>query len=206
MQEYFSLEGPVMGVLSKIMNFFILNICFMLGCLPVVTIGVSLSALYSVNLRMVKDEDGYIFREFWMAYKKNLKIGLQSTLLMVGIGCILMVDFFCTTVMEPAMAQFFRVILLIFCLLYLEIQIYLFSYIARFEDSLRNCIKNTVLFIFKDLKVGGSILLINLSCILLTFSLPQIFFTAAFIWLLIGFSALNFFNSKLMRKVYEGGL
>ena len=46
--------------------------------LPIITIGASTTALYTVMLKLVKNEEGYIFKGFLHAFKLNFK---QSTII-----------------------------------------------------------------------------------------------------------------------------
>ena len=76
MGDMFSMDNPVMNFLEKLMNLMILNVCFLVSCIPVITIGAAWTALFTVNLRMVKKEEAYVFRTYWNAFAKNFK---QST-------------------------------------------------------------------------------------------------------------------------------
>lgn len=66
-------DSWIMRILTRIFDLIILNLLFIICSLPVITIGTSLSALYSVTLKMVRNEEGYIVRGFFKAYKENLK-------------------------------------------------------------------------------------------------------------------------------------
>ena len=61
----------------------LLNLAFLLGCIPVVTIPASLSALSRALLRMQREENVHIFRDFF----RDIKIGFCRSLLP---GCILL--------------------------------------------------------------------------------------------------------------------
>ena len=61
----------------------LLNLAFLLGCIPVVTIPASLSALSRALLRMQREENVHIFRDFF----RDIKIGFRRSLLP---GCILL--------------------------------------------------------------------------------------------------------------------
>ena len=63
-------DSKMMSFLSRIFDLIILNILFVLCSLPVITIGSSLTALYSVTLKMVRNEESYIFRSFFKSFKE----------------------------------------------------------------------------------------------------------------------------------------
>ena len=54
-------DNVVMRAMGKIADMICLNVLWLICCIPVITIGASTTALYTVMLRLVKDEEGYIF-------------------------------------------------------------------------------------------------------------------------------------------------
>ena len=47
-------ENPVIAFLNKMADLILLNLIFLLCCIPVVTIGPAITALYAVSLRSVR--------------------------------------------------------------------------------------------------------------------------------------------------------
>ena len=64
----FDYDNPLIRFLNKTTDLLVLNIVFLLCCLPVVTIGASLTAMYAVNLRSVRYGDGYVLKNFFKSY------------------------------------------------------------------------------------------------------------------------------------------
>ena len=60
MNRLFNIDNPVMQFLSKMFDLVVLNLIFILSCIPIITIGASISALYYVCLKMLRGEDPYI--------------------------------------------------------------------------------------------------------------------------------------------------
>ena len=52
----FSLDGPLMQLLNKLADLLTLSILWLLGCLPIVTIGASTTALYYAVMKMIRGE------------------------------------------------------------------------------------------------------------------------------------------------------
>ncbi len=71
-------ESAVMRFLGKIADLVWLNILTMICCLPVITAGASMCAMYSVALKIRRNEEGSIHRDFFGAFKENI---MQATLL-----------------------------------------------------------------------------------------------------------------------------
>ncbi len=56
---------------------FPLNVCFVIGCIPIFTIGASLSALYAMCIRLQEDEEETVAAGFIHEFKRSFK---QSTI------------------------------------------------------------------------------------------------------------------------------
>ena len=56
--KFFNLDSPVMNALNKMADLIWLNILTLICCIPVITIGASLTALNYVTLKLVRDEEG----------------------------------------------------------------------------------------------------------------------------------------------------
>ncbi len=83
----FNYDGPLMRTLNKITDIIILNLLTLVCCIPIITIGASLTAAHYTALKMHRDTDNYVFRNFFKSFKTNF---LQSTaiwlLWMVFVG------------------------------------------------------------------------------------------------------------------------
>ena len=53
-----SQDSPVAAVLSRAFDLAVLNLLFLLTCIPVFTVGAAVTALYDVMLKLVRDEEG----------------------------------------------------------------------------------------------------------------------------------------------------
>lgn len=73
MGRIFDMDSPVMRFLGRLADLMILNLVTLLCCLPVVTIGASLTAMHYVLLKMVRNEESYIVRSFFKSFKENFK-------------------------------------------------------------------------------------------------------------------------------------
>ena len=86
-------DNAVTRALSRICDMMCLNVVWIVCCLPIVTIGASTTALYSVMLKMVKNEEGYIFRSFFKAFKENFRQSTILWILFAVLGIIWRIDY-----------------------------------------------------------------------------------------------------------------
>ena len=91
--KIFSIDSPLYRGLTKIRDIFVLNLCWLIGSLPLVTIGVSCVAASDVALKMADEEEGYIARQFFRAYKVNLRQGIPLGIIMAVCCYIVYLDF-----------------------------------------------------------------------------------------------------------------
>ena len=57
-------SGKIYDGLSKIGDMFILNLIYILSCIPVITIGASTTALYYTTLKMAENKESYVWRDY----------------------------------------------------------------------------------------------------------------------------------------------
>ena len=90
MRSLFSIDGPLYKFFGTFANLVILNLIAILCCLPLITAGASLTALHYVTFKMVRNEDDHIVRQFFKAFKDNIKQGIllwiPLLLLIIALG------------------------------------------------------------------------------------------------------------------------
>lgn len=142
MGRFFDLESPVMRFLNRVADLMILNLVMIVCCLPVITIGASVTAMHYVVLKMIRGEDGYLIRGFFKSFKTNFKQATLIWLIMLAIiviyvGDVLIFSFSGLTFPKPMVIAVIAVGIIIYM-----VAMYIFPVLARFENSIRNTIKN----------------------------------------------------------------
>lgn len=196
----FNLDNPLMQFLGKLADLFILNILFLICCIPIITIGPATIALYTVALKAVKNEESYIMSSFFKAFKSNFKIGTLTWLIVFLFGMILFIDFRILPSIAAPFGQVLQVLTLMIALLYLITGIYIFPYIARFENSVIGSLKNAFLLAVAHLPY--TMLLAAIAVLAIMGTLFIDFRITGFLWLVIGFSGLAYMNSYFLRKIF----
>lgn len=85
MERLFRQDGPLLTLLNKTGQIIIINLLWLIGCIPVVTIGTSTIAMYYAIVKTVRAECGYPGKEFFRAYKKNLLKGIPFVLITIAV-------------------------------------------------------------------------------------------------------------------------
>jgi len=76
-------ESPAVQGLTTFLAFVVLNLLYLMTCLPVVTIGVATSALYEVTFRYADEERGNLLRDYIAALRRN---AAQATAVFAALG------------------------------------------------------------------------------------------------------------------------
>ena len=179
--NFFSTDGPVFRFLSRLWDMLKLNILWVLCSLPVVTIGASTAAAFSITLKMVDDREGYVARAFLRAFKANLKQGIPAGILNIVFAYALYLDFQLFHAVEgnPIWFLILGIVGSVMCVGYF---LYTYALMARYENSLIATIKNSMEICIKYF--GRTIFLV----VILAVELVIFFFntTTLFLWVLIG--------------------
>lgn len=155
MGNFFDIDGRFFRALTKIADFIILNIIMIIFSIPIITIGPALSAVYYVSLKEVKDEEGYVIKGFWKAFKQNFKQGLISEIIIGAIALFLYFDVKVTynwamndRSIYPKLILF---LLLGFMLVAVAVIIYIFPMISKFNNTVLKFFINSLLMAMKHL-------------------------------------------------------
>lgn len=199
--KFFNIDSPVMQFLSRVTDIIILNILFIICSLPIVTVGASMTALYSVTLKMVKNEESYIFRSFFIAFKNNFMHSTVTWMILLAAGIVVWLDYQTLGIAGGSFSRVFSVVLTPICVILLFTSIYIFPFIARFENTIRNSLKNA-LFI-SIARLPYTVLLLLLLALAAAFTYFINFQIVVLVWFLIGFSGLAYLNSFLLRLAFR---
>ncbi len=153
--KIFDYDGPVVRATEKFGQLILLNLLTILCSLPVVTFGASFAALDTVVLKMKKDEESYVAKSFFKAFKANLKLGIISSLAILAIIAFGIADYYAMTLLDAWFVGISRVLLIVFGIFFAITVTFLFPVMAKFEagfiDTVKNAFKFAVSHIFKTL-------------------------------------------------------
>lgn len=140
--KFFSVESPLYKFMQTLWDILKLNFMWVIFCIPIVTIGGSTIAAFSVLLRMSEDQEGNVIKDFWKAFKENWKQGIFIGLLPPICFEAVFLDFQLYNAVENGglgilIVGCFSAYIFIFCL------IYVFPLLARYDNTVINSIKNS---------------------------------------------------------------
>ncbi len=147
MNQLFNPDNPLMRFITKLTYSVYLNILWFLCCLPVVTAGASTTALFYVTLKMARNEEGNITKEFFRAFRRNLKQATGVWLVLCALGAVLAFDGYVFYHMrfENVFWTTATAVFLVALAAYIIVLMYIFPLLARFDNTLPAMFKNSIL-------------------------------------------------------------
>lgn len=151
-------DNPVIRFLSFLFDLILLNLLFVLSCIPIVTIGAALSAVYQVLFKIIDKKSPYIFKGYLTAFKENFKSATLLWIVIVIIGI-------CA---EAALASIYSdadqgmgflqipVFLLIFAIA--SIAVYAFPLLGRYQCGMKQLLKN--IFVLSITNIPATVIII----------------------------------------------
>ena len=190
--------------MGKVADLCLLNLVCLACCIPIVTAGASITALYYVTLKMVRNEESYIFRSFFKSFKQNFRQATIIHLIMVAAAVLLYLDTNIVKVLGEPMSQIMSVIFAVFTLVYAMILLYLYPILAKFYNSVKNTFTNAILMAIRHLPYT-IIMLIICALPLLIFFVPslQMQMTLILLLLLFGMAVIAYLNSFFLVKIFD---
>mgnify|MGYP000056575633 FL=1 len=204
MGRFFNMDNKFFVFMGKIADLCMLNLLCIICCIPIVTAGASLTALYYVTMKMVRNEEAYIFRSFFRSFKQNFKQATVINIIMLAAAALLYIDTNIAGKMGQPAGKILGMIFAAFTLLYVMILLYVYPLLAKFYNSVKNTFKNAILMAIRHLPYTILMLLIC-ACPILILFIPsfQIQMSLIMLVILFGPAVIAYGNSHLFVRIFD---
>lgn len=195
-------SGKIFTVGTRITDIVLLNLVYLVCCIPIVTIGAATTALYYVSLKMAEDKESYIIRSFFKSFKENFRQATIIWLILLVIGIFIGVDF---RIVMPQDGAFFKVLLYLLsmtAILLLFVLLYVFPVLSKFYNSIQATFKNAFLMSLRHLPYTLLIFLITALPFFVFLTNVMIILRLLPLLLLCGFSLPAYLNSLLFKRIF----
>ncbi len=203
--KLFNPDSRIMIFLSRVADLVILNILWLVCCVPVVTIGASTTAMYHVIRHWQKDSVSSIMRDFFQSFKEDFK---QATpvylILLIPTAAVVMNAML---IFNPensaAVPSYLLVIWFISALILLFISSFVYPVMAFFADSIFKTLRNAMVLALANLPRTILISILNLLPVILLFVNLSFFLQSSIFWLLIGGALVAYLNMSILKPVFK---
>ena len=210
MKNLLNLESPLMQMLTRIGDLILLNVLFLICCIPVITAGASIAALHKMTQEIVYETDSSTVKGFFRAFRANFKQATAVWLVVCVVAASLICDYLLiiTFFSGSEAVKWMLILLAVLAVLVVCVAAYMFPLLVRYENKLRNHLTNAVILaIIKLPRTLGMLALIAMPLIILTLDLNMFLQTLIF-WIFIGFAFTTYMQTNLLKAVFtelEGG-
>ncbi|MEY8374398.1 DUF624 domain-containing protein [Lachnospiraceae bacterium 56-18] len=201
--NFFVIDSPVMRFLGRIGDIIILNLIFVVTALPVVTVGMALSALYTVAMKLARGEDPSVLREYIRAFWRNRKPATICWLIMAAAGALIFLDFRLAGAFGGTLYTVVRLLLAMIFGVWMLTFLYLFPYIARFENTVFHSVKNALFLSAAHLPSTVMMLVISIGLAVITLFTSRTFVIGTIGWFFAGFAAVAYTQSFLFSRIFS---
>lgn len=181
MFSFLNIDGKFYKTLSKITNYAILGILWVISCAGVITIGAACTAVYAAHHKVIQNQNGYIWSTYWQQFRINFKQSTLLWLIMLLLGGFFAADFYLLFMLGAAQQHFILIlfgILAAVCLMWMQ---YWLPYIVHIEDPIKTVLKNTLIMTVAHLPQSILLLAIFGLCVIINFEVPPLAWTVTLI-------------------------
>lgn len=201
MSRLFVMDGKLAVFLNKMADLVILNLLWLVCCIPVVTAGAATTAFAYELLKLARDEESYVFTGFFRQFKENFRQSTIVWLVYLLIGMVVYFDIRALGMMDLPGKPVLTMVLYIAAFLALASMFYAFPIMAFFRNSVKKVFRNSLLMSIAHLPWTLLIILINLCPVF--FLLFGNAIAACFVDVVIGFCLAGWANAHIFRRLFD---
>lgn len=139
----FNIDSGFSRFVSRAVDVLELNILWVIFSIPIFTIGASTCAAFSVTLKMVDEEEGYVGKMFVKAFKQNFKQG--TIMWLITAPCIYLCYLIWQAIAKGDDVNFLIILgAILFTAIAICISLYTYPLLSRYENSIKNTIMNSI--------------------------------------------------------------
>lgn len=86
-------DSPFFRFMDVVRDVFLLNLCWVIGCLPLITVGASTTAAFAVAGKMAAGQDYRVFADYLAAFRRDFGTATRTWLGMAVLGLLFWVDY-----------------------------------------------------------------------------------------------------------------
>ncbi|MBT2719959.1 YesL family protein [Bacillus sp. ISL-46] len=189
------LDSRFYAVVDRLSNFFILNLFWIISCLPIVTIAPATSAMYSVVRQWKLNQDTSVVRNYFRYFKENFKQSFLIGIIWMLLAVLLYFNYFYLNQDQSGLKFLMIIPLIIISVVFLIISTFLFPVMTHYNATWKGAIKNS--FLLAIVNFPSTILILGFLA-LLTVIIIYVPATS-----LIIFSVGAYINFSLCNRVFH---
>ena len=198
-----NIKTNIFQKLEKFGDLFIINILFIITSIPIFTIGAATTAMYAFTTKLVKDQEGPVWKSYWSAFKKNFKPATKAWLVVLVILALIVAEYGLSFTMDGIG---YAIILGVMALesVFLSFTLpMLFPMIARYENTTGNYFKNSFLICVSNIGSWFYLFFIWVLPVALYASSNKVLYYTWVLWIVILIGVLAYASSMVVVRLYD---
>ncbi len=202
-QKLFSTENPVWRAMDRMGDLMILNFLFIFFSIPIVTIGASTTALYTMTFKLLDETEGNIIKNYFKAFKNNFKQATAIWLVVLSAGLFLAYDAYLSYVSTSIIAKILMGVIILVALVYAMWVSWIFPVQSKFDNPVKVNMKNAALMmVIHMFPTTLLITVLNIVPLLLLWFYTSLFFAVLPFVAFLMFAFIAYNNSKQLKKAF----
>ena len=204
MRRLFNLDLPVVQTVGKFGTMMLMNVWWLICCVPIVTIGASTAAMHRMMFNL-REEKSTSTGDFFRAFRDSFKNATLLWLLALAGAVVIAAVYYGIALLEiPDAVRLVMVMLcLVLLILWLFPLLYVFPLTAFFENSVKGTVKNAFLMSVSHLRCtiicAGLTMLPLAACLISAYW----FFNLGFVWAVVIPGLLFYVKSGQLLEVFS---
>ena len=199
MGNIFNSDSGFSKFMNRVADLFILNILWIFCSIPIITIGATTTALYSVNLKFIDNEEENLIKTFFKSFKENFKKSTIIWLIILSLSIILGFNLVFWLKCGLSLSYFALPFIFFSLFIFLLVIPYIFIILTKTKCSILNIFKYCFIISLKNLPYSVLIVLFGASVLFATFYFPIVFL----FMLLLGVALHSYMISRIFLIVFN---
>ena len=204
MKNLFSLENPLVQLLSRACDLMIVNLLFIISCIPIVTIGAAICGMMKFCQAIVTGDERGTWHLYWTGFKNSFKQATVVWFCVLAVAASLACYWLLiSNVFTGILSTVMLVLMIILAVIALGLVVYLFPLITRYENTLREHVKNAGILAITRLLLTPLLIIFTAVPFALPFISLESFMKTLIFWVVIGFAFLCYMANLMLKPIYN---
>ena len=189
------LDSRLYAIVDRFSNLLILNIFWIVSCIPIVTIAPATSAMFSVVRQWRLHQETSVIRSYFRYFKENFKTSFIVGIIWMMLAILLYFNYFYLNQYGTGVRYVIMIPLFLTSLLFLTVSTFIFPVIAHYNINWKEVLKNSLIATIANFPTAVLILIILAVFGFILYSFPASF--------LIIFSCAAYINFLLCNRRFQ---
>lgn len=197
MKRFFNPENWLWRGFGRLADYFLISMCWVISCVPLVTAGSATIALYDTVYHCILDHEGNMFRRFFTTFKNELRRGCLLTVIFAVVAFLLNAGYQVLTQLSSGNRTMTIVSIVYFCTLFIPLGVACWAVAleSRFVYPLGTLLRNAFAFTFAYLPRTVAIVVAFVLVLNLCLNFP--------FFLMVAPAAAGHLQSVFIEKVFK---